>query len=251
MINNVWLVHKIRLIVPIVLTSLLTSLFLLVQLCLLESSCYSGLSEIAANHRRVLSVIAGSHLQRSTLTSAPSILEVNESVSQGMITSAVESSFGDINTSASISYTSTTSEPHMQNISTSRNGTNFSSSLSADSTAMQHEILPVELKHDTVHVSTPLVRQLPKSAITMLNLQHCKQPHCMESISTFDKVCYDYCVKKQRKNSRGRKHTRMHGECRFIRGEGRAAVALASLPGSGNTWIRGLLEKATGVCTGE
>ena len=33
-------------------------------------------------------------------------------------------------------------------------------------------------------------------------------------------------------------------------GSKRAAVALASHPGSGNTWVRGLLEKATGICTG-
>ena len=31
---------------------------------------------------------------------------------------------------------------------------------------------------------------------------------------------------------------------------GRDPVALTSFPGSGNTWVRGLLEKATGVCTG-
>ena len=29
-----------------------------------------------------------------------------------------------------------------------------------------------------------------------------------------------------------------------------AAVALVSFPGSGNTWVRGLLQQATGVCTG-
>ena len=34
-------------------------------------------------------------------------------------------------------------------------------------------------------------------------------------------------------------------------GQGRAAVALVSFPGSGNTWVRGLLESATGICTGE
>ena len=39
--------------------------------------------------------------------------------------------------------------------------------------------------------------------------------------------------------------------CRFIDGDRRAPVALASFPGSGNTWVRVLLEKATGVCTGE
>ena len=31
---------------------------------------------------------------------------------------------------------------------------------------------------------------------------------------------------------------------------GRGPVGLVSFPGSGNTWVRGLLQKATGICTG-
>ncbi len=38
--------------------------------------------------------------------------------------------------------------------------------------------------------------------------------------------------------------------CRLMNGAHRGAVALVSLPGSGNTWVRGLLEQATGMCTG-
>ena len=38
--------------------------------------------------------------------------------------------------------------------------------------------------------------------------------------------------------------------CTFMDGQGRVPVALVSVPGSGNTWVRGLLEKATGICTG-
>ena len=38
--------------------------------------------------------------------------------------------------------------------------------------------------------------------------------------------------------------------CHFMNGQ-TANVALISFPGSGNTWIRGLLEKATGICTGK
>lgn len=38
--------------------------------------------------------------------------------------------------------------------------------------------------------------------------------------------------------------------CRLMNGARRGAVALVSLPGSGNTWVRGLLEQATGICTG-
>ena len=40
------------------------------------------------------------------------------------------------------------------------------------------------------------------------------------------------------------------GDCCFMSGKGRQVIGLASFPGSGNTWLRGLLEKATGVCTG-
>ena len=36
-----------------------------------------------------------------------------------------------------------------------------------------------------------------------------------------------------------------------MNGAERAAVALVSFPGSGNTWVRGLLEQASGICTGE
>ena len=39
-------------------------------------------------------------------------------------------------------------------------------------------------------------------------------------------------------------------ECRFMNGSGRNPVGLVSFPGSGNTWVRGLLQKATGICTG-
>ena len=43
----------------------------------------------------------------------------------------------------------------------------------------------------------------------------------------------------------------INGPCHFMNGTGRSTVALVSFPGSGNTWVRGLLETATGVCTGE
>ena len=33
-------------------------------------------------------------------------------------------------------------------------------------------------------------------------------------------------------------------------GRNRSMTALASFPGSGNTWVRGLLQRATGFCTG-
>lgn len=38
--------------------------------------------------------------------------------------------------------------------------------------------------------------------------------------------------------------------CQFMNTRGHRHVALVSLPGSGNTWLRGLIERASGVCTG-
>ena len=38
--------------------------------------------------------------------------------------------------------------------------------------------------------------------------------------------------------------------CHFRNRTNQIAVALASFPGSGNTWVRSLVEKITGVCTG-
>ena len=53
-------------------------------------------------------------------------------------------------------------------------------------------------------------------------------------------------------NSRsGIKRNLTSDQCCFMNGSKRAAVALVSHPGSGNTWVRGLLEKATGICTGK
>ena len=75
----------------------------------------------------------------------------------------------------------------------------------------------------------------------------CKLPKCMGYFTEEDIVRYKKCPKVQ---PAGQEYE-LKGDCEFMRGEGRAPVALASLPGSGNTWIRGLLEKATGICTGE
>ena len=41
------------------------------------------------------------------------------------------------------------------------------------------------------------------------------------------------------------------GPCQFMDGHKRASVGLMSIPGSGNTWFRAILEAATGICTGK
>ena len=40
------------------------------------------------------------------------------------------------------------------------------------------------------------------------------------------------------------------GSCRFMDPTNRGPVGLISSPGSGNTWVRQLLQQATGICTG-
>ncbi len=40
------------------------------------------------------------------------------------------------------------------------------------------------------------------------------------------------------------------GDCRFMNGSGRGVTGLVSFPGSGNTWVRELLQTVTGICTG-
>ena len=74
----------------------------------------------------------------------------------------------------------------------------------------------------------------------------CSDPLCTEFLSTEDKNRFNSCVQKVESH----KGHPEEGHCRFMPQTHRAPVALASFPGSGNTWLRGLLETATGICTG-
>jgi hypothetical protein len=78
----------------------------------------------------------------------------------------------------------------------------------------------------------------------------CEDVLCSEFLTQEDLRQVDRCTK--------RLHFRQGGQtlvpsCHFMNGASSqtANVALISFPGSGNTWIRGLLEKATGICTGK
>ena len=67
-----------------------------------------------------------------------------------------------------------------------------------------------------------------------------------------DPLCTEFLSKEDRSrfDSHNAYHLLQNGTCRFMSQSDRAPVALVSHPGSGNTWLRGLLETATGVCTG-
>lgn len=77
----------------------------------------------------------------------------------------------------------------------------------------------------------------------------CRDNICSEFVTKADKPHFDYCIKKTWK-ARSLYREPQDSVCRFIDGTGRHPIALASFPGSGNTWVRGLIQGVTGLCTG-
>ena len=82
------------------------------------------------------------------------------------------------------------------------------------------------------------------------NPQRCLELVCLQYLSTEEHRDYRECEAKTRELAGMEETASMPAKCHFINGSGRGQIALASFPGSGNTWIRGMLESATGVCTG-
>ena len=77
----------------------------------------------------------------------------------------------------------------------------------------------------------------------------CRDNICSEFVTKADKPHFDYCIKKTWK-VRARYREPKNSLCQFMNGTGRHPIALASFPGSGNTWVRGLIQGVTGLCTG-
>lgn len=75
-----------------------------------------------------------------------------------------------------------------------------------------------------------------------------KDSACRGYLTGQARESYIQCMARVRKYSHSKK-AKDNG-CRFLDGRKRGIVALASFPGSGNTWVRTLLEKATGICSG-
>ena len=95
-------------------------------------------------------------------------------------------------------------------------------------------------------LNPPRKRPLLHGSSRLLPEPKCSDRLCTEFLSEEDKSHFRSCLQKveAHKGTVGEDH------CRFMPQTHRAPVALASYPGSGNTWLRGLLETATGVCTG-
>ena len=74
----------------------------------------------------------------------------------------------------------------------------------------------------------------------------CKNPICTEFLAKEDMGHFKDCGRQIKVS---KEPERFLG-CRFMNAPGRDPVALASYPGSGNTWVRGLLQDVSGLCTG-
>ena len=76
----------------------------------------------------------------------------------------------------------------------------------------------------------------------------CKLSNCVDLLTLQEQNRLKICEKQTVKYMG---HQLPNPTCRFMRGgTSQGPVALNSQEGSGNSWLRGLLEKATGICTG-
>ena len=93
-----------------------------------------------------------------------------------------------------------------------------------------------------------LVRMRLRQRLQMQQLPitvNCTDDACKQLKEIRERYYYEACSKEARKD-----YEVKPCQCSLLDGKKRGRYALLSLPGSGNTWVRGLLEKATGVCTG-
>ena len=95
----------------------------------------------------------------------------------------------------------------------------------------------------TVPVIVATLKEPTFAVSKSLNLE-CNDSVCSEYLTPRELVVFNRC------NKRIEGFQANVGPCHFLNITGRQPIALASFPGSGNTWVRGLLEKTTGICTG-
>ena len=79
---------------------------------------------------------------------------------------------------------------------------------------------------------------------------NCRDTICSKFLTNSDEPHFKYCVRKTWNVSLERYGEPRQSLCVFMNGSNRYPMGLASYPGSGNTWVRGLFQKVTGLCTG-
>lgn len=122
-----------------------------------------------------------------------------------------------------------------------------------DSALKQH-ITDIQSQY---HYSTYHSAHLQNYLASTLSSSNLSSPHTdVFGRPCDDSLCTQYLNKEELEKFRHcsehlEKWAANNGTCQFLNGTSHGKVALASFPGSGNTWVRGLLEKATGLCTGK
>lgn len=81
------------------------------------------------------------------------------------------------------------------------------------------------------------------------SISGCTHKYCTSLLTRDELRAFNQCQDEVLRKT-GVQPTNITSSCRFMNGTGRNVVGLVSETGSGNTWVRGLLEKATGICTG-
>lgn len=104
---------------------------------------------------------------------------------------------------------------------------------------------------ELVHSAGGEIKSIPKvSAITRKWNRNtkCLDDWCTSHLQKSSFMCYKHC--RSLAEIESDLYYGTPRRCKFRRAAGHSVMALVSVPGSGNTWVRGLLEKATGICTG-
>ena len=107
------------------------------------------------------------------------------------------------------------------------------------SSVIQNETAEGEVNSTEARAHSPTLWSVPET---------CKEQNCAEFLSQKERLAIALCANKVMAKLPG--YEVQSSTCKFLPGVGRPPVMLISAEGSGNTWLRGLLEKATGVCTG-
>ena len=99
-------------------------------------------------------------------------------------------------------------------------------------------------RNDSLTAEAPSRKQLTVSNSAATK---CSDSFCFQYLSRSDRSYFSRCQKMARIDPSSDNKS---AQCHFMDGRRRDPVALVSVPGAGNTWVRSLLEKATGICTG-
>ena len=86
----------------------------------------------------------------------------------------------------------------------------------------------------------------PPAGSDMPATTKCNDNLCTQYLSPSDQSYFSHCQRTAKIDHSSDQNAR----CHFMDGRGRDPVALVSVPGAGNTWVRSLIEKASGICTG-